>query len=133
LEPTPSTPGAVADHRLALAPDEIEQFAQTLAARLAREGQANGVAPPSRVEQAWFDAVVEDLLAHRGASIIIAGEHTSPRLQTLAHAMNVALGNVGRTVVYTEPVEAQSIDHMQSLRELVVGMRAGRVQTLVIL
>ena len=47
--------------------------------------------------------------------------------------MNHALGNVGSTVFYTDPVEARPIDQMGSLRELVADMQAGLVDFLVIL
>jgi anaerobic selenocysteine-containing dehydrogenase len=52
--------------------------------------------------------------------------------QALAHAMNEALGNQGRTVVYTEPVEANPANQTESLRELAADMEAGRADLLVI-
>ena len=47
--------------------------------------------------------------------------------------MNAALGNVGKTVFYTDPLEANSVDQTQSLRELVTDIDGGRVETLVII
>ena len=47
--------------------------------------------------------------------------------------MNHALGNVEKTVSYSEPVEANAIQQIESLRELVRDMQAGSVDTLVIL
>ena len=44
--------------------------------------------------------------------------------------MNQALGNVGKTVVYTDPVEAEPVDQLQSLRDLVADMNAGKVDLL---
>ena len=49
----------------------------------------------------WVAAVAKDLQAHRGASLVIAGDGQPPAVHALAHAMNQALGNVGKTVVYT--------------------------------
>ncbi len=46
--------------------------------------------------------------------------------------MNEALGNVGRTVIYTDTVEAAPVDQAQSLRDLVADMNAGSVDLLVI-
>ena len=46
--------------------------------------------------------------------------------------MNHALGNIGKTVVYTDPIEAESNNQTQSLRELAGDMDAGRVTMLVI-
>src|SRR5208283_3632327 len=55
-----------------------------------------------------------------------------PAVHALAHAINEALGNQGHTVTYTEPVEANPVDQMESLRELVADMEAGRVDVLAI-
>ena len=58
---------------------------------------------------------------HMGASIVIAGADQPPLIHAMAHAMNGMLGNVGKTVFYTDPLEANSVDQTQSLRELVTG------------
>ncbi len=55
-----------------------------------------------------------------------------PAVHALAHAMNQALGNAGRTVVYTEPVLAKPQAQAAALAELARDMREGRVSTLVI-
>ena len=47
--------------------------------------------------------------------------------------MNAALGNVGRTIVYTDPVDANPVNQTESLRDLVSDMRAGNVDLLVTL
>ena len=47
--------------------------------------------------------------------------------------MNRALGNHGRTVVFTDPVEAAPVDQGESLGQLVADMQAGKVETLLIL
>src|SRR5207253_8426936 len=86
---------------------------------------------PGRSE--WIDAVAQDLIAHRGRSLVLAGAHQPPAVHALAHAMNAALGNVGNTVVYTQPVEAEPTDQVASLRDLVSDMKAGKVAVLVIL
>src|SRR5206468_1096957 len=45
---------------------------------------------------------------------------------------NDALGNAGRTVVYTDSVEAEPVNQLESLRDLVTDMNAGTVDVLVI-
>jgi hypothetical protein len=57
-----------------------------------------------------------DLLRNKGASLVIAGEHQPPMVHALAHAMNAKLGNVGKTVFYTDPIEANPVDQLASLR-----------------
>ena len=64
---------------------------------------------------------------------MIVGDHQTPVVHALAHAINQALGNVGRTVVYTDPVDANPINQTESLKDLVTEMHAGKVDMLFIL
>lgn len=131
VETYPTIVGATADHRLALRPSEVEAFARALAT-------AVGVpaVPPSEgpsISPAWIDAVSADLLAHRGAGIVLAGREQPPVVHALAHAMNVWLQNVGSTVLHTAPVAAGPTDQRASLAQLTSDMHAGQVDTLYIL
>src|SRR5258708_30839517 len=47
--------------------------------------------------------------------------------------MDGAVGNVGQTVTYIDPVEVDAVEHGQSIKELIADMNAGRVDTLVII
>ena len=135
VESAPSTTGAVADHRLPLRASAIETFARALAATLGLGGEPPAEGNPTRAHEIAFfaAALVPDLQRHRGRSLVIAGEAQPPAVHALVHAINHALGNVGETVVYTDPVEAEPVDQLASLRELVDDMAAGRVDTLLIL
>src|SRR5581483_10522643 len=62
-----------------------------------------------------------------------AGERPPPAVHLLAHAINDQLGNVGQTVFHAAPIEPHPVDQLESLRELGQDMRAGRVETLLIL
>src|SRR6185436_19538075 len=73
-----------------------------------------------------------DLQQHKGTSIVIAGKEAPLGVHVLAHAMNEALGNVGKTVFYSDPVEANSVDQRQSLQELINDIDDGHVELLVI-
>ena len=133
VESTPSTTGAVADHRLPLRASGIEAFARAVAAGLGvagAGGDARRLPAPART---WIGPLVKDLQQHRGATIVVAGDAQPPVVHALAHAMNLALGNAGNTVVYTEPIEANPVDHQQSIRQLGEDIDAGRVDTLMIL
>lgn len=128
VECTPTTTGSVADHRLPLRPSEIELFARALA-------QALGVSVGGSVAEipwdaAWFDGVVADLQANPGRSLVAVGRQQPPVVQALGHAINAALGNVGATVVYTEPVLSEAT---ADLRALVQDSATGAVQALLIL
>jgi molybdopterin-containing oxidoreductase family iron-sulfur binding subunit len=128
LESMPALTGARADHRFAVRPSEVELAAAAMARLVGVE--AGAASPPTHVNVA---AIVKDLQAHRGSSLVIAGDSQRPVVHALAHAINRALGNVGRTVVYTDPVEAAPVNQLQSLRELTTEMNAGKVDILVIL
>ena len=134
IETTPSNTGAMADHTWTVKPSEFEGVARTLASSAAYDARSSQLMPYGGfVELPWIQAVTKDLLAHRGASIVIAGESQPPIVHALAHAMNNALGNVGKTVFYTDPLEVNSVDQRQSLQDLVNDLDAGRVELLVIL
>jgi molybdopterin-containing oxidoreductase family iron-sulfur binding subunit len=131
VEPMPTPTGTVADHRIPLRAGEVEEFAWALAAAL---GAANG---PRTGENAnvyrRVAAIAGDLQQHKGASLVIAGEYQPPSVHALAHAMNASLGNVGKTVFYTDPIETNPTDQLASLHDLVSDLDAGSVDLLLIL
>ena len=130
LECMPTSTGARADHRLPLRASEIERVARLIAAGVGVSGLGPQVVfnPPFK----WVDAITKDLQAHRGSSLVVAGDGQPAIVHAIAHAMNQTLGNVGRTLVYTDPVEAAPVDQLQSLRDLAADMDAGKVDLLVI-
>jgi molybdopterin-containing oxidoreductase family iron-sulfur binding subunit len=121
----PSLTGATADHRLPMRSGDVGALARQLAAGIS--GAASSASTP------WLRAATADLLAHRGDSLVLAGEGQPPEVHALAHQMNRALGNLGRTVNFiASPIDADE-RNSDSLRDLVNDMKAGRVQLLVIL
>jgi Fe-S-cluster-containing dehydrogenase component len=132
VESTPSSTGVKADNRLTMRAALIESFVRTLAS--SGLGINSGGSTMLTVEQTDFvAAVAKDLQSHRGSSVVIAGDHQPPAVHALAHLMNQALGNVGHTVVYTDPVDANPVNQTESLKELVQDMWAGKVDLMVIL
>ena len=134
IESTPSMTGATADHRLPMRGGEMAGVALIIAQELGVDvgERPAGLASLRIAHSQWLKAVVGDLQNNRGASIVIAGAQQPPIVHALAHAMNQALGNIGTTVFYTDPVETRPVDQMASLRELVADMEAGLVDLLVI-
>jgi molybdopterin-containing oxidoreductase family iron-sulfur binding subunit len=134
VESTSTITGANADHRLRLRPSQVEGFARALAAAVGAPGAGGGApTPPEGVPPAWIPALAKDLQGQRGSSVVIAGMGQPPVVHALAHAMNQALGNIGKTVTFTPPVEEHFGSREGTLQELVNDMKAGSVDTLVIL
>ena len=130
VESTPTNTGAMADHRWPLPSGDLEAFARALASRI---GVSAGVPSNVTVSAEWLAALVRDLQAHRGRCIVIAGDQQPPSVHVLAYAINEALGNIGQTVICTDPLEIQPVNQMESLRELTAEMAAGHVEMLLIL
>jgi molybdopterin-containing oxidoreductase family iron-sulfur binding subunit len=128
-----SLTGAMADHRLRLESRQIAPFLAALAARLAppAAGSLTGAGVPG-VDPRWIDALAKDLQANRGKGLIVAGERQPAAVHAAVCALNTSLGNTGKTVSYYETKDA-ALASVSSLASLVSSMKAGAVQTLVIL
>jgi MoCo/4Fe-4S cofactor protein with predicted Tat translocation signal len=131
VESTPTTTGTKADHRLPLRASDIESFTHALASRLGVTGVSQASLPEPA--GALLEPLVRDLQANRGRCVVVAGDGQPPAVHALTHAMNAALGNIGSTVHYTEPAEAQPVDQRAAVRELVDEMNAGTVEFLLVL
>src|SRR5262249_50395650 len=81
----------------------------------------------------WVSALADDLRQNRGSSIVIAGEWLPPRMHALAHVINEFLGNSGETLRYAASAQAQPVNQLASLRDLVQDLNTGAVKLLVIL
>src|SRR5205814_4204231 len=130
VESTPSATGAKADHRLAMRAVDIEGFARDLARF---SGIETEVAGARNQAGKFLLAAGKDLQNRRGSSVVIAGDHQPPAVHALAHAINQALGNIGKTVFYTDPVLSNTDNQTDSLKELVGDMREGKVDLLFII
>ena len=130
VESTPTTTGAKADHRLPMRASEIEKFAHNLSSHLPVNPPTGGIVGDN---PGLSGPIVQDLRAHTGSSVVIVGDHQSPVVHAFAHAVNHALGNVGKTVFYTDPVDVNPLSQAESLKDLVADMRAGKVDLLAII
>ncbi|HNR33519.1 MAG TPA: molybdopterin oxidoreductase, partial [Candidatus Hydrogenedentes bacterium] len=133
-ECAPTLTGANADHRLSQPFSQIETLARALARLLGVSGVEVDAEAVRALPEAWVNAVAQDLrAAGRGRSIVIPGDGQPPAVHALAHVLNDALGNVGETVLYKNPIEVEPTDQTASLRGLVEDAAAGRIELLVIL
>ncbi|HKR66187.1 MAG TPA: TAT-variant-translocated molybdopterin oxidoreductase [Thermoanaerobaculia bacterium] len=119
IEAGMTSTGSVADHRIGVKPSQIEGIARQIAA-----GQGSTPA---------LQALVKDLQSNRGASVVIAGDEQPLAVHQLAHWLNTQLGNIGTTVLVTDPIEVAPVNQLASLQELVRDMNSGAVKALIIL
>ena len=125
-----SVTGAMADHRLRLRAGEVPQFAADLARELGVAPAGLTVLNSSDPRRKWIAAVARDLKQNGGRSLVVAGPRQPAVVHAIAHRINEALGNAGRTVTY---VETERRPQLAALKELASEMAAGRVETLVVL
>src|SRR5262249_42244271 len=95
IESASTITGARADQRIPMRSSEIPNVARAIVS-----GSAGNLP--------WLNVLLEDLNGARGRSIVIAGENQPAEVHALVHVLNERLGNVGKTVFYTEPVESNA-------------------------
>src|ERR1700682_6249569 len=132
--------GAMADHRLRVAASQIPAFTRALAEKmvaLTKDGSLGNVVGtlpaqtnPAKFDDQWLTEVVNDLVSKTGASLVLAGPDQPVVVQLLAYAMNIALKNLGRTLVVREfPTDRR----IKSILQLASDTAAGRIEHLFIL
>ncbi len=126
-----SLTGSMADHRLRLASSHMLAFTAKLAA--ATQQSVSGLVPFVQdvgVAQAWVNECANDLLAHKGNALVVAGAHLPAEVHALVHGINDAIGAIGQTVEFL-PVEATV--GVSTIQALATAIKGGSVKTLVIL
>ncbi len=118
IEGSISNTGSVADHRVMVKPSQIEDFARQILS-----GQST---------HPVIATLIKDLQANRGTSVVIAGDEQPAEVHAIAHAINSQLGNIGTTVLVTDPIEIAPVNQLASLTELVRDMNAGAVNAIII-
>ncbi|MFQ5525630.1 MAG: TAT-variant-translocated molybdopterin oxidoreductase [Thermoanaerobaculia bacterium] len=131
IESTFTATGATADHRLPVPAVRFEAAVVALAAAVgvpaveAAENLGDGVGH-------WIESAAEDLIHHRGASVVVPGDCCPPAVHALAHAINEHLGNLGTTVELRTPSLVTDDLGTESLVELATAMDAGEVDMLIV-
>jgi len=120
--------GVNADHRLRVPSSAVHKMALGLASQILKEGNLPGI-KPTEPEAAWLTNCAKDLIEHSGKSLVLAGHRQPLAVHLLAYALNSALGNIGKTVVFHQVPETKE----GTLEELATALNGGQLQTLVIL
>jgi molybdopterin-containing oxidoreductase family iron-sulfur binding subunit len=128
-----SVTGANADHRIRLATRHVPAFLAALVSELGRQGLKVGApdAAAAGIKPEILKALVSDLLAHRGTSLVLCGARQPAAVHAAVAALNLALGNLS-TVSYREPLDAK-LPARGELADLVKALSAGEVKTLVLI
>ncbi len=130
IESTPTTTGAKADHRWPVRAGEVEKLALALGNDLGASPTEN-VAPADIAER--LRKATTELSAHKGASVVMVGDHQPALVHALAHLLNQALDNGGKTVFYSDPIDANPVNQTESLKDLVADINARKVDLLIVL
>ncbi|MFZ0820520.1 MAG: TAT-variant-translocated molybdopterin oxidoreductase [Candidatus Acidiferrales bacterium] len=135
VEQGASTTGAMADHRKAIWATSFESFAELLAEKLGAKYWPETIRTSHKfgIPDDWVEALARDLRNHYGSSLVVPGEQQTAVVHALAHTMNAALGAVGNTVIYTDPLEVIPTNELESLKQLVDEMTGGKVQAIFII
>jgi molybdopterin-containing oxidoreductase family iron-sulfur binding subunit len=124
--------GINADHRLRIPCSAIAQVGAALAKAVLKPGSVSGLdnaGLPAGMDAKWISECAKDLTGHQGDSLVVAGYRQPMAVHLLALAINEALGNIGKTVVFHEVPESKE----GNVVELAQALKGGRVETLVIL
>ena len=120
--------GSNADHRVSVRSSEIELLLADLEQRLL-DGERDCTRTDSSRE-CVLNALVDDLLNHRGESVLIVGRHQPADVHARVHRINQSLGNSPQVVSYRpDLVAGQGVP----FSVLVKAMEAGEVETLLVL
>lgn len=129
VESTFSVTGSNSDHRLRLKPSDIQAFAYALAAQVgAVAGYTNYMS-----SNEFLINLAADLVAHKGNSLVVAGDGMPEQVHAAVAAINSALSNTGTTVSYKEATHTGDGDQTQALTQLVADLNSGGIDTLVLL
>jgi molybdopterin-containing oxidoreductase family iron-sulfur binding subunit len=133
VECTPSLTGAAADHRLAVMARDVSLVARKVARALKFEGVTGDNDSRIAQHESWIAALVHDLERQRQRSLVVAGASQPAFVHVLAHALNDALGNIGKTITFHQSPVRGPMAQMSSLSELATDLHKGLVDTLLIL
>ena len=139
VEPSVSITGSLADTRLARSARRVRLLAAALLGVLGVHPDVpNDVLTPltdklDDEERRFVAALARDLASRApGATLVLAGERQPAEVHVLAYALNVALGNLGSTLSFSEQAVPETAGD-QELAALAREMHAGAVDTLLVL
>ncbi len=140
VEPSFTLTGASADHRLPVAGSQVAVVLSALQRELASKHNV-GTAPTGMPEggiltqeavSKFVAAAAKDLAGHQGKCVLAAGPNQPADVHAAVHALNIALGNRGKTVEYRRAEQAAAVDPAD-FAAAVAKMNGGSINTVVIM
>lgn len=132
VEAAYSLTGGIADHRLRVPASQILTIAAQIARGIVSDSAALAGADVVTDEKhlSWINALVADLKANAGKSVVLAGSRQPAAIQHLALAINLALGNIGAG----KPITALRTGNtgLGTLATLKADIESGAIDTLVL-
>jgi len=127
IEPSMTNTGAMADRRLSASPADLARACHGLAAALTGDRQAPDLPAPLAV---LIRQAARDLAAARGRALVLAGDGQPAEVHAFVAWANSRLD---APVDWIAPVDPDSTPHRESIATLAADMRAGRVDTLIVI
>lgn len=131
-----TTTGASADHRISVPSSKIAGFAASLAAEIKKRIDAGNDAEVDsslHYREKVLAAMASDLVQHREAGVIIAGERQSPEVHALVHNLNQLLGNHGQTITFSKLPDPDRPATLDAINEFAQQLDGGQIKTVIIL
>jgi molybdopterin-containing oxidoreductase family iron-sulfur binding subunit len=124
--------GSNADVRIPVAPSDVGLIAVALLRRIVHKNGIGSVpdGPDPIPDPKKLDAIAEELWRNRGESLIVSGIN-DVSVQVVVNALNVVLGNIGRTIDLARPSLQRGGDD-GAMAALVEAMNRGEVHTLLL-
>ncbi|MEW4456354.1 TAT-variant-translocated molybdopterin oxidoreductase [Bremerella sp. JC817] len=128
-----SPTGTSADHRLAVAASQMASFVAELEAKIdaALEAGETKEAPTEKAD-ILVTAMVNDLITHKGKSVVVGGETLDVETQVRIWRINSKLENLGKTVTFVEEPQLAR-DNTGSIQDLVAELNTGNAHTLIVM
>jgi molybdopterin-containing oxidoreductase family iron-sulfur binding subunit len=126
-----SLTGSMADHRLRLASSHVIALAAAVLGELYPQAkdQLAPLAQGVTIDPKWVKACADDLAAHKGASLVVAGAHQPASVHAIVYGINTVLENIGATVNFVTAASKSAA----SLADVAKSIKDGAVKSLVIL
>lgn len=135
--------GSNADYRKAVGASEIASYLAALTLELIEGGVAVFGAAEMKpaLEKLAGSAIGDEMVKtaalslrqSRAAGMVLVGFEQPAQLHALAAIINAALGNAGKSILYTEVTDPDRAPYLDSIKTLTENINAGKVETLIIL